>query len=59
MDNRNLRWRQRIKALKQRQNKLVMVGIRGTDGLLHVEFVQVAGLETLRVMHGDKLEVYG
>ena len=58
LDTRRLRLRQRKKATRQRQNKQVMVGIRGEDGLHHVQFVPVAGLETLRAMYGDKMEVF-
>lgn len=58
MNNRRLRIRQRIKALKQ-QNKPVMVSIRGDDGVSHVEFVPVTEIETLRAMYGDKLNVFG
>ena len=59
MDNRNLRWRQRIKALKQRQNKPVRVSIRGEDGAAYIKTVPVTEIETLRAMYGDKLIVFG
>lgn len=58
-DTRKLRRRQRIKALKQRQNKPVMVSIRGEDGLHHVEFVMQDQLIYYHMMYGDKLKVFG
>ena len=59
MDNRNMRFRQRIKALKQQQNKPVMVSIPGEDGAAHIKFVSVTEIETLRAMYGEKLNVFG